>query len=60
MIDKNFIYRVESSSSVENDHHDKLLNDLGREGWILVSTVYKPPSRYSDGKFYFYFKKDNV
>ena len=57
MTDKDFMYKVESTASVENDLHDKLLTDLAQEGWDLISSVYKPPSRYSDGKFYFYLKK---
>ena len=58
-MEKTFSFRTETSSSVEFDQHNKLLNELGAEGWNLVNVVYKAPSRYSDGKFYFYFSKEN-
>ena len=56
-MDKITEYKVDSLPSAEPDQHSKLINDNLQGGWILADVTYKPPSRYSDGKFYFYFYK---
>ena len=52
-----FSYRTETLSSLETEHHAKLLNELAEDHWEFFEAVYKPPSRYSDGKFYLYFRR---
>ena len=38
-MEKTFSFRTETSASVEVDQHNKLLNELGADGWELMPMV---------------------